>query len=90
METAYNYIIIKENNQYFKQESVLFDNKYEADKKYAFIIKTIQKDSSENIATIEYSNDLEQLQERANGYCSWYNYPMGVYKDMQQYLYKMS
>lgn len=90
MKTGYNYVIIKENNPYFAQESVLLDNKYKANKKYAFITKMIHKDGSESIATIEYSNDLQLLQERAGGFCSWYNYPMGVYKDMQQYLHQIS
>ena len=81
---AYNYVIIKHNNPYLETENVLLKNKYKAKMKYAFIQKGVHKDGSESINFIEYSNDLEALQKRANGFISWYNYPMGLYKEMQQ------
>jgi hypothetical protein len=84
--TNYSYIIIKENHPELERESVLLDNKYNPKKKYAFINKVVHKDGSENIAFINYSNDLQDLQNRAKGFISWYNYPLGVAKNIQGYL----
>jgi hypothetical protein len=81
---AYNYVIIKHNYPELERENVLLNNKYKAKMKYAFIQKGVHKDGSESINFIEYSNDLETLQKRATGFISWYNYPMGIYKEMQQ------
>jgi len=86
MKTPYSYAIIKENYPELERESVLLDNKYKKSKKYAYICKVCHKDGSENIAFINYSNDLKELQERAIQLPSWYNYPLGVAKDMQGYL----
>lgn len=83
---AYSYIIIKENHPELERETVLLSNKYNAKKRYAMIEKLCHKDGSENIANIIYSNDLQGLQARAKGFVSWYNYPLGVAKDMQGYL----
>jgi hypothetical protein len=84
--TNYSYIIIKENHPELERESVLLDNKYNPKKKYAFINKVVHKDGSENIAFINYSNDLQDLQNRTKGFISWYNYPLGVAKNIQGYL----
>lgn len=81
--TPYNYVIIKHNYPELERESVLLNNKYNAKKKYAFINKSIHKDGSESISYIEYSNDLEALQNRAKNFVSWYNYPIGLSKNMQ-------
>lgn len=86
MQTSYSYIIIKDNNPYMAQESVLLHNKYNAKKKYAFINKLVHKDGSESIAFIDYSNDLAHLQNRADQFPSWYNYPAGLSKSMQGYI----
>jgi transposase-like protein len=83
MKTSYSYAIIKENYPELERESVLLDNKYKKSKKYAYICKVCHKDGSENIAFINYSNDLKELQERAIQLPSWYNYAIGIYKDMQ-------
>jgi len=83
---AYSYVIIKNNYPQLERESTLLHNKYKANKKYAFIQKSIHKDGSESICFIDYSNDLEELQKRANGFISWYNYPIGVCKNIQGYL----
>ncbi len=83
---AYNYVIIKNNYADLERESTLLQNKYNAKKKYAYINKGVHKDGSESIYFIEYSNDLEALQKDANEYISWYNYPLGVSKNIQGYL----
>lgn len=86
MKNPYSYIIIQENYAELERESVLLENKYKANKKYAMISKIVHKDGSENISTIVYSNDLQALQDRAKGFVSWYNYPLGISKDIQGYL----
>ena len=83
---AYNYVIIKNNYADLERESTLLQNKYNARKKYAYINKGVHKDGSESIYFIEYSNDLEALQKDASKYISWYNYPLGVSKNIQGYL----
>jgi hypothetical protein len=75
-----NYAIIKHNYPELERETVLTHNKYNAKKKYALIVKGIHKDSSESIFFIDYSNDLEELHNRAITFESWYNYPLGVSK----------
>jgi hypothetical protein len=80
----YNYVIIKHNDPTFERESTLLDNKYSKSKKYAMMEKGIHNDGSESLNRIIYSNDLEDLQKMANSYISWYNYPMRLYKEMQQ------
>jgi hypothetical protein len=79
----YSYVIIKHNNEYLKTLSVLFSNKYKERAKYAMLTKIVHADGSENIAFIDYSNDLEKLHDRAKGFISWYNYPLGLYKEIQ-------
>lgn len=81
----YTYIVIKFNNSYFSQESVLFKNDYKA-KKYAYFEMLSHKDGSESIANIFYSNDIAQLQAKAEGFISWYNYPLNLCKDMKQHI----
>ena len=83
---GYNYVIIKENYPELERENVLLENKYKANRRYAMINKMVHKDGSESISTIVYSNDLQGLQERAKGFVSWYNYPIGIAKNMQGYL----
>lgn len=83
--TSYSYVIIKENYPELKFESVLLKNNY-LPTKYVFIEKVSQKDGSEAISNIYYSNDLAALQLRAEKYVSWYNYPANLYKDMQQHI----
>ena len=87
---AYNYIIIKHNYADLERESTLSYNKYKANKKYAYICKGTFKDGSEAIFFIDYSNDLEDLQNKANKYISWYNYPIGLSKNMQQYITELN
>lgn len=86
----YSYVIIKNNYPQLERESTLLHNKYKANSKYAFIQKCVHKDGSESICFIDYSNDLEALQKRANGFISWYNYPIGIYKNIQGYLSTLS
>jgi predicted glycosyltransferase len=86
MKTKYNYVIIKENYPELERESVVLTNKYSPKKKYAYINKGVHADGSESIYFIEYSNDLQDLQRKASGYVSWYNYPLGVAKNIQGYL----
>ena len=80
---GFNYVIIKESYPELERESVLTHNKYRKTKKYAFICKMCHRDKSESIAFIDYSNDLGELQKRANEFPSWYNYPAGMYKQLQ-------
>lgn len=82
---SYGYAIIKGNNEYFARQSTFLESKYKKTK-YAMLIKEVHKDKSETLVKIEYSNDLEKLQNRANGFISWYNYPMGISKSIQGYL----
>ena len=85
-KTKYSYVIIKESYPELERQSVLLRNKYSARKKYAFINKVVHSDGSESIAYIDYSNNLQELHERAKGFISWYNYPIGVSKSIQGYL----
>lgn len=89
MKPRYSYAIIKENNPYWGRESTLLHNDYRP-YKYAFISRVVNKDGSESIAFISYSDDLQALQDWAKGYVSWYNYPLGVSKDMQGYLRELA
>ena len=84
MKNGYSYVIIKHSYPELERESVLLENKYNKNKKYAFIEKIVNKDNSENISRIVYSNDMETLQNSASKYLSWYNYPLNLYKDIQQ------
>jgi len=90
MTTPYNYVIIKHNYPELERESTLLDNKYNPKKKYALIDKGVHKDGSEGIYRIEYSNDLEALQVRAAKFVSWYNYPLGLRKNIQGYISELS
>jgi hypothetical protein len=83
MDAPYNYIVIKENYPELERESVLLHNEYNRRKKFAFICKGANKDGSESIYYIEYSNDLAALQARAKLFISWWNYPLGVGKTVQ-------
>lgn len=81
---GYSYVIIKENYKELAQLTTLAqDNKWLKSKKYAFICKTVCSDKSEFIGFIKYSNDLEAIQKEASQFVSWYNYPMGLYKELQ-------
>lgn len=90
LRSGYSYVIITKNRENLERESALLRNKYLKSKKYAFINKLCHNDGSESIAFIDYSNNLEELQERANGYISWYNYPMGLSKNIQGYISETS
>lgn len=82
MNSKYSYVIIKENYSELALESTLLPSKYKP-RKFAFIEKIVHGDGSENISRIVYSNDIVKLQENASGYISWYNYPLGLRKDIQ-------
>jgi hypothetical protein len=87
---GYSYAIIKENYPDLERLTVLSpekgETKYNPKKKYAMIVKGVHKDHSESIYFIVYSNDLENLHNRAKKYPSWYNYPIGLTKNMQGYI----
>ena len=91
---GYNYAIIKENYPELERESVLSpgkkSNKYSAKKKYAMIVKGVHKDGSESIYFIKYSNDLEELHKEASRYISWYNYPLGLSKNIQGFIRELN
>ena len=86
----YNYVIIKNNYPELERESTLLHNNYDAKADYAFIQKSTHKDGSESINFIEYSNNLEALQKRASIFISWYNYPIGLSKNIQGYITELS
>lgn len=87
IKAGYSYVIIKENYKELSQETTLAkENKYLKSKKYAFICKTVCNDGSEFIGFIDYSNDLQMLHERAKGFVSWYNYPLGLSKNTQGFI----
>lgn len=86
----YNYIIIKNNYPELEKETVLLSNNYKAKMKYAFINKQVHNDGTENINFIEYSNDLEEFQKRANQFVSWYNYPLGLSKNIEGYISELN
>ena len=85
--TEYNYVIIKESYPALERETVLSPgkdaNKYSPNKKYAMIVKGVHKDHSESIYFILYSNDLSELHKKSKQYPSWYNYPLGLTKNIQ-------
>lgn len=83
---AYSYVIIRDNSPELENERPLIDSKYKKSKKYAMLQKGVHKDGSESINYIEYSSDLKELQERANKFVSWYNYPMNLTKSIQGYI----
>ena len=87
---GYTYVIIKKNYPELERESTLLNNSYLKSKKYAFICKGIHEDGSESTYYIDYSNSLEELQERANKFGSWYNYPINLSKNMQGYITQLN
>lgn len=87
---AYTYVIIKENYPELERLSTLLDNNYKKTKKYAFIMKCVHKDSSESITSIKYSNDMVDLQSKANGFISWYNYTMKLKKNIQGFISELN
>jgi hypothetical protein len=86
----YNYVIIKESYPELERESALDFNNYKKSKKYALICKGIHKDGSESIYFIKYSNDLQELQEQASKYISWYNYPLNLTKNIQGFISELN
>lgn len=81
---GYSYVIIKENYRDLSLINTLAkDNKWLKTKKYAFICKSVCNDGSEFTGFIKYSNDLAYLQREANNFVAWYNYPLGLYKEIQ-------
>ena len=89
VDVLYNYAIIKENYPELEREDAVLHNSYDKDKKYAFIQKLICVDRTEKIGWIDYSNSLQDLHERARKQVSWYNYPAGIYQDMQGNICKL-
>lgn len=85
----YNYAIIKENYPELERETTLGENKYQPKKKYALIVKQVHKDGSESISFIQYGDDLGKLHKQTEQYVSWYNYPIGIGKDLKNNLIKI-
>ena len=83
---GYGYVIIKENDETFSRLSTLLYNKYKKSAKYVFIQKNVNNDGSENIAFIDYSSNLDELQNRADKFVSWYNYVTLKSKNIQGYV----
>lgn len=81
--TPYNYVIIKESYPELERESTLLNSKFLKSKKYAMLFKQSYKDGSESITHIKYSNNLNGLQSVAEGFSSWYNYPLGKFQDIK-------
>ena len=89
LRTECSYAVIKFNSPEMERENVLGKNKYKKTK-FAMLLKSIHKDSSESITFIDYSNDIVDLQNRASQFESWYNYPLGLFKDRNQTIKKLA
>ena len=84
METGYNYAILCHNRADLEHEKTLLDSKYLKSKKYALICKVVNKDHSELISHIHYSNDLSAtIDKMKRFYISWYDQITGLKKDIQ-------
>lgn len=81
-QRSYHYAIIVHNSSDNYNRSVLLSNNYKRTK-YCMIDRGVHKDGSESEYFIIYSNDLEKLQNKASKYVSWYNYPIGLRKEIQ-------
>jgi hypothetical protein len=83
---AYTYAILVENtpNQYLHQENTLLPCKFKKTK-YALIEKQVFKDHSEGVNFNYYSNDLKKFTDQMKKYISWYDYVIGVIKNIQGY-----
>jgi len=81
----YSYVVIKHNYSDLAKESTFFESKYKKTK-YAALYFTVHKDKSETFTHIIYSNNLEELQNKANVFLSWYNYPLNLCKNIQGYI----
>lgn len=80
METSYNYAILCHNRADLEHEN----GKYLKSKKYALICKVVNKDHSELISHISYSNDLSTtIDKMKRFYISWYDQISGLKKDIQ-------
>lgn len=53
---------------------------------YALIEKKMLPNNTEKINRIIYSDDLQELSTNLLKYISWYNYPTGIKKNMQQFI----
>jgi hypothetical protein len=87
MKTGYSYAILVENtpDRYLWQKSTYLPNNYKKTK-YGLIIMTINRDHSELISHINYSNNLQKLIKQMKEFGSWYDYVNGFMKCMQGYL----
>ena len=85
----YIYGILRENTQRaaLHQINTFFPCKHKKTK-YGIIEKAVMPDGSEIVIRVIYSNNLEQLTNILQNYISWYNEPLGLKKDMQQYIYE--
>lgn len=73
------YAIIKENNPVNKYEPVRLGNNFK-NTKYALFVIVINKNQTETIESIYYSDSIEDLTLSSKTFKSWYNYPLGVCK----------
>ena len=80
MKTEFSYMVVKHNQPHFERESTLLHNKHKKTAKYAIFNKSCHKDGSESVNFIEYSSSMEEIQNKINGFESWYNYPLGIAK----------
>jgi len=81
-ERSFHYAIIVHNSSDNHNRNVLLSNNYK-NTKYCMIDRGVHKDGSESEYFIIYSNNLEMLQNKASKYVSWYNYPIGLRKEIQ-------
>lgn len=79
-DKGYSYVAIRRNDPAYEKERALVGNNYNPRKKYAYFNYLVHADGSESLAFIKYENDLEELQNIAKEFESWYNYPMGIAK----------
>lgn len=76
----YGYMVIRFNHPDYERKSTLLHNDYKKSKRYAIFNYSAHKDGSESLNFIEYSDDLEDLHNRAKDYPTWFNYPIGLFK----------
>jgi hypothetical protein len=82
---SYGYAVIVKNDESLSRDTTYIPTKHKKTK-YAMLIREVHKDKSETLVTIKYDNDISNLQESAKKYPTWYNYPMGITKNLQGYL----
>ena len=75
-----DYVAVRFNLPEYERETTFLECKWKPTK-YAMFLYAVHKDQSEQTVIIIYSDDLEDLQKRAEQHKSWYNYPLNLCKN---------